>query len=238
MGSNRCSDFGNAAFYGFTTQHCVPHRPKEWFLLRKVIELLQDADGEVVGRTLSVLSKMLLAKDIPIASPTALQLAEMLCPLFDNVRLCACPPPLPSSGCCQETLCPVDFQTRAQLGLEQLVLRSCPLPFHQESSYVQLLSIHLFQDVMEFVAEVGKKLLKTHVHQSLLPLLCHLHDENQHVAEVRLSDLLGSCGRWLSCLLPWCLGDCSAPASSWPWLQSSSSGGPLFCCCGSTRCPR
>ncbi|KGL98389.1 hypothetical protein N301_14354, partial [Charadrius vociferus] len=109
---------------------CSTQAKRIWFLLQKVIELLQDADGEVVGVTLSVLSKMLLAKDMPIASPIALQLAEMLRPLFDN-----------------------------------------------ESSYMQLLSMHLFQGVMEFVAEAGKKLLKTHVHQSLLPLLCHLYNE-------------------------------------------------------------
>lgn len=70
------------------------------------------------------------------------------------------------------------------------MLRSCP--FHQDANYVQLLSIHLFRHVMEFVEEVGKKPLKTHVHQSLLPLLCHLHDENRRVAEVRTSDLLVS----------------------------------------------
>lgn len=86
----------------------------------------------------------------------------------------------------------MDFQPRAQVGLEQPVLRSRPLPFCQDASYVQLLSIHLFRDVMEFVAEAERKPLKTHVHQSLLPLLCHLHDENQRVAEVRISDLLVS----------------------------------------------
>lgn len=57
---------------------------------------------------------------------------------------------------------------------------------------MQLLALHLFRDVMEFAAAVGKEALKTHVHQSLLPLLCHLHDENQCVAEVRISDLLVS----------------------------------------------
>ncbi|KAF1560143.1 hypothetical protein FQV10_0006028, partial [Eudyptes schlegeli] len=99
-------------------------------LLPRLVELLQEADGEVVGMTLSVLRKVLLARDIPLTSCIALQLAERLRPLFDNDANC-----------------------------------------------VQLLSIHLFQHVMEFVEEVGKKPLKTHVHQSLLPLLCHLHDE-------------------------------------------------------------
>lgn len=64
------------------------------FLLQHLIGLLQDADSEVVGMTLFVLRKVLLARDIPIASPIALQLAERLRPLFDNVRLCA-----PHHGC-------------------------------------------------------------------------------------------------------------------------------------------
>ena len=93
----------------------------------------------------------------------------------------------------------MDFQTRAQVGLEQPVLRSCPLPFHQDASSVQLLSIHLFRDVMDFVAEAERKPLKTHVHQSLLALLCRLHDENQRVAE-RISDVVVS--PWEAARLP------------------------------------
>ncbi|KFQ97844.1 hypothetical protein Y956_11983, partial [Nipponia nippon] len=100
------------------------------FLLPSLIELLQDADGEVVEMTLYVVSKVLLDGDIPIASPIALQLAERLRPHFDN-----------------------------------------------DVDYVQLLSMYLFQGVMESVEEAGKEPLKTRVHQSLLPLLCHLHDE-------------------------------------------------------------
>lgn len=38
------------------------------------------------------------------------------------------------------------------------------------------------------------------------------------------------------CLLPRRLGDCSASAASWPWLQMSSSGGPLSCSPSSTNC--
>ncbi|GAB0191870.1 maestro heat-like repeat family member 5 [Grus japonensis] len=99
--------------------------------------------GEVVGMTLSVLSKVVQNVDVPIASPIALQLAEALRPLFDK-----------------------------------------------ESSYVQLLSIHFFRDVMGFVAEAGKKPLEPHVQQSLFPLLYHLHDENQRVAEASRETLL------------------------------------------------
>ncbi|XP_054685483.1 maestro heat-like repeat-containing protein family member 6 [Grus americana] len=139
------------------------------FLLPRFIELLQDADGEVVRMTLSVLRMMLLAIDIPIASPIALQLAEALQPLFDK-----------------------------------------------ESSYVQLLSIRLFRNVMEFVSEVGKKPLEPHVQQSLLPLLYHLHDENQRVAKACQETMLQAATflkmRKLTWLLKkqrtWAVGEC------------------------------
>ncbi|XP_074885287.1 maestro heat-like repeat-containing protein family member 7 [Buteo buteo] len=112
-------------------------------LLQRLIDLLMDADGEVVGMSLSVLSKVLRATGIPIGSPITLQLADRLRPLFDS-----------------------------------------------DTNHVQLLSMHLFRDVMEFVVEEGKKPLKQHVHRSLIPLLCHLHDENQHVAEASRETLL------------------------------------------------
>ncbi|XP_075611851.1 maestro heat-like repeat-containing protein family member 7 [Balearica regulorum gibbericeps] len=139
------------------------------FLLPRFTELLQDADGEVVRMTLSVLRRMLLTIDIPIASPIALPLAEALRPLFDN-----------------------------------------------ESSYVQLLSIRLFRNVMEFVSEAGKKPLEAHVQQSLLPLLYHLHDENQRVAEASQETMLQAATflkkRKLTRLLKrqqtWAVGEC------------------------------
>ncbi|KAM6332830.1 maestro heat-like repeat-containing protein family member 7 [Podargus strigoides] len=112
-------------------------------LLRRLIELLQDADMEVVEMALYVIRTVLLDGDLLSSSPIALELAERLRLLFDNV-----------------------------------------------SSDVQLLSIGLFQDVMEFVAEVGKEALKTHVRQSLVPLLCRLHDENQYVAQASQETLL------------------------------------------------
>ncbi|XP_064260790.1 uncharacterized protein LOC135290784 isoform X2 [Passer domesticus] len=49
-----------------------------------LMELLEDADGELVGLTLSVLSKMLQDNKVAIAVPIGLQLAEALQPLFDN----------------------------------------------------------------------------------------------------------------------------------------------------------
>ncbi|XP_049672672.1 maestro heat-like repeat family member 5 isoform X2 [Accipiter gentilis] len=120
-------------------------------LLRRLIDLLMDADVEVVGMTLSVLSKVLWATGIRTASPITLQLADRLRPLFDS-----------------------------------------------DANHVQLLSMRLFQDVMEFVVEEEKKPLKQHVHRSLIPLLCHLYDENQCVAELaeyssRVDEYLQQC---------------------------------------------
>ncbi|XP_027766734.1 maestro heat-like repeat family member 5, partial [Empidonax traillii] len=53
--------------------------------------------------------------------------------------------------------------------------------FDNDNSHVQLLSIRLFREVMELVVEEGKETL---VHQSLVPLLFHCHDETQCVAEM------------------------------------------------------
>lgn len=58
----------------------------------KLLELLRDADGEVVCMSLSVFMNVLQDKDILVTSrcsTTAPQLAETLMPLFENVRLCA-----------------------------------------------------------------------------------------------------------------------------------------------------
>lgn len=50
----------------------------------RLMELLKDEDGELVGLTLSVLRKMLQDNKVAIAIPIGLQLAEVLRPLFDN----------------------------------------------------------------------------------------------------------------------------------------------------------
>nr|XP_030114343.1 uncharacterized protein LOC115491146 isoform X1 [Taeniopygia guttata]XP_030114344.1 uncharacterized protein LOC115491146 isoform X1 [Taeniopygia guttata] len=92
--------------------------------------------------------------------------------------------------CCQETLCPVDFQAPAQVGLEYPMLRFCPLPFHQDTSQVQLFSISLFQEMIVYLKKEGKDSLKKCVHQSLLPLFYHLYDENWCVAKASLETLL------------------------------------------------
>ncbi|XP_053838390.1 uncharacterized protein LOC128809967 [Vidua macroura] len=61
--------------------------------------------------------------------------------------------------------------------------------FDHENSQVQLLSIKLFQDMMGFL-EKGEKPLERPVHQSLLPLFFHCHDENQRVAEASRETLI------------------------------------------------
>ena len=50
-----------------------------------LLKLLGDADGEVVGMTLSVFTNMLWSQDILVSSSTAPKLAEALLELFDHV---------------------------------------------------------------------------------------------------------------------------------------------------------
>lgn len=76
---------------------------------------------------------------------------------------------------------------------------------------MQLLSIQLFQKVMELVVKKGKMLLKTIVSQSLSSLLIYRHNENQRVAEVRTHGLLISPWKGARCILPWCLAGSSLP---------------------------
>lgn len=74
------------------------------------------------------------------------------------------------------------------------------------------LSVSIFKEVIERVPDDGKKPLKTLVHQSLLPLIFHVFDENKAVAAVRISDLLVS---------PWEVAQ-PPPALTPHRLQSSS----------------
>ena len=78
------------------------------------------------------------------------------------------------------------------MGLDQPTVRSFYLPFIQDNSQVRLLSIRLFQDLMEYCMEEREKILQDPVHQNLLPLFFHFHDENAHVAEVRTRELQAS----------------------------------------------
>ncbi|KAF2987354.1 hypothetical protein EK904_002392 [Melospiza melodia maxima] len=73
------------------------------------------------------------------------------------------------------------------------ILTSCPTApklaaalrplFDSDNNQVQWLSIGLYKDVMESVVERGKKALKPHVCESLLPLFFHCYDENRRVAQ-------------------------------------------------------
>ncbi|KAJ7408073.1 hypothetical protein WISP_123182 [Willisornis vidua] len=62
--------------------------------------------------------------------------------------------------------------------------------FDHDNIQVRLLSIRLFQKVMELIVDEGKKALKPHVIHSLLPLFFHGHDKNRAVAEASREALL------------------------------------------------
>ena len=76
-------------------------------LTKRLMELLWDTDRNIALMTVMVLSSLFLDKNMLISSPTALQLAEVLLPLLDNVRLCA---PSHCHWLLPGDLCPVDFQ--------------------------------------------------------------------------------------------------------------------------------
>ncbi|XP_039585216.1 uncharacterized protein LOC120511774 [Passer montanus] len=71
----------------------------------------------------------------------------------------------------------------------QLAAALWPL-FDNDNGLVQQLSIRLYQVVMESVVAKGKKALKKHVSQSLLPLFFHCHDQNWRVAQASRETLL------------------------------------------------
>ncbi|XP_054133738.1 maestro heat-like repeat-containing protein family member 6 [Melozone crissalis] len=82
------------------------------------------------------------------------------------------------------------------------ILTSCPTApklaaalrplFDSDNNEVQWLSIGLYKDVMESVVERGKKALKPHVSESLLPLFFHCYDENRRVAQTSRETLLSA----------------------------------------------
>ncbi|XP_027591028.2 maestro heat-like repeat-containing protein family member 6 [Pipra filicauda] len=55
--------------------------------------------------------------------------------------------------------------------------------FDNDNSHVQLLSIRLFREVMDLLAEEGTEPWEMQVCQSLVPLFFRWHDENQRVAQ-------------------------------------------------------
>nr|XP_041569239.1 maestro heat-like repeat-containing protein family member 6 [Taeniopygia guttata] len=116
---------------------------KMWSLTESLVELLWDADGEIVSMTAMLLNFIILEKDMLIPSSIALQLVEALLPLLDH-----------------------------------------------DNSQVQLLSIVLLGTLVTLPQEKEKGALKTHVHQTLLPLFFHCHDENQRVAQASQETLL------------------------------------------------
>ncbi|TRZ18802.1 hypothetical protein HGM15179_008296 [Zosterops borbonicus] len=111
-------------------------------LSRSFLDLLGDADGDIVGMSLSVFMNIFQKKRLIISSTSALKLAN--------------PGKLLAS----------------------------------DNSLVQLLSIQLFEKVMDLVVDQGKKPLKRIVGQSLLLLFLHCHEENQRVAKASLDTLL------------------------------------------------
>ncbi|XP_027518327.1 maestro heat-like repeat-containing protein family member 1 [Corapipo altera] len=62
--------------------------------------------------------------------------------------------------------------------------------FDNDNSHVQLLSIRLFREVMDLLAEEGTEPWEMQVRQSLVPLFFRWHDENQRVAEAAREALL------------------------------------------------
>nr|XP_041573833.1 maestro heat-like repeat-containing protein family member 6 isoform X1 [Taeniopygia guttata] len=113
-------------------------------LSQSLLELLGDADGEVVSMSLRVFTNVLQHTDILVSSTTAPKLAEALLLLFDH-----------------------------------------------DSSYVRLLSILLFDKMMNFLVDEGEKPVKKILCQSFLPLFLHCHEDNQRVANASRETLLG-----------------------------------------------
>ncbi|XP_017675804.1 PREDICTED: maestro heat-like repeat-containing protein family member 6 isoform X2 [Lepidothrix coronata] len=62
--------------------------------------------------------------------------------------------------------------------------------FDNDNSHVQLLSIRLFREVMDLLAEEGTEPWEMQVRQSLVPLFFRWHDENQCVAQAAWEALL------------------------------------------------
>ncbi|XP_050195372.1 maestro heat-like repeat-containing protein family member 6 [Myiozetetes cayanensis] len=142
--ANECKERRRLAIRGFVMLSKDPMMARRMCSLSgSLVQLLWDADVEVVELALPIFLNMLRKKDIITSSPTALKLAEALRPLFDS-----------------------------------------------DNSHVQALSIRLFQEVMKSVVDVGKKPLKIHVIQNLLPLFLYWHDENQRSGRASREALL------------------------------------------------
>ncbi|XP_056370426.1 maestro heat-like repeat-containing protein family member 6 [Oenanthe melanoleuca] len=116
-----------------------------WGLHTRLVELLRENDSDVVGMSIILLNCLFPYNGTKIEASLALQLADMLLPLFDS-----------------------------------------------EDSQVQLSSMFIFRDMIDFSSEKIKTALKSHVRRSLLPLSFHCHDENQRVAKTSRAALHSS----------------------------------------------
>lgn len=85
MGLHHQSSLLEQPFILCNTALCSTQARRWQSLPESLMELLKGVDGELVGLTFSVLSKVLLDNNVAIAVPIALQLAEALWPLFDRV---------------------------------------------------------------------------------------------------------------------------------------------------------
>ena len=135
-----------------------------------------------------VLSFIVIENKRLIASPITLQLAEVLLPLFDHVRLCA---PSHSHWKQPRHFVPCGFagQNVADWAADSEVFL---LSFLQDNIQVQQVSILIFKALVTILLEKEMMDLKTHVRESLLPLFIHCHNKNRRVAQVR------SRGLWVS----------------------------------------
>ncbi|KAI1236940.1 hypothetical protein IHE44_0014157 [Lamprotornis superbus] len=82
---NKCRERRLLALRGLVVLSKDPSMARKMCSLSpSLLELLGDADGEVIGMTLHVFANVLQKKDILISSTTALKLAEALLELFDH----------------------------------------------------------------------------------------------------------------------------------------------------------
>ncbi|XP_027562909.1 uncharacterized protein LOC113979831 [Neopelma chrysocephalum] len=82
---SECPERRHLALRGLVVISKAPALAKSiWSLNESLLELLQDADRDVVQMTLSAFINVLHLKIIQISSPTALKMLEALRPLFDN----------------------------------------------------------------------------------------------------------------------------------------------------------
>ncbi|XP_064520012.1 uncharacterized protein LOC135418512 [Pseudopipra pipra] len=88
--SSECPEMRRLALRGLLVLRQDPVMADSmWNLTESLLELLWDADGELVGMALSLFINQVQDRGIPISTPTALELAEALQTLFgyDNIHV-------------------------------------------------------------------------------------------------------------------------------------------------------